>query len=418
MNVHEIMSRFTIGDGEDVLIDLDKSHGSWIVDKKSGKELLDLSSQFASQALGWNHPRLVENEPKLGRLAKFKIANPDFYTEELAEFTEEFASNAKDFSYFFFVEGGSAGVENALKCAFDYKARKLNLTQEDVNNLDVIHLGNAFHGRGGFSLSTLGGISNKTILFPKLKWTRVISPAITFPVNHEEVSHLEDQSIKEIGHAIKNRYVAAILLEPMQSEGGDRHFRKEYLEKLREIATQNDILLIFDEVQTGVGISGKYWTYENFGAIPDLMCFGKKTQVCGFCSTKKVDEVPENVFKVSSRINSTFGGNFLDMVRFSIISKVIKEENLVQNAKEVGEYFLNKMYSVDKVKNVRGLGLMIAFDLPDTETRNKVLDAIKNHASILACGDKSIRIRPHLTFKKEEADTAVEIISKSVSKII
>lgn len=412
--IHQTMRRHTIGDGEAVAIDPLASNGSYLADT-TGKLYLDCDSQFASLPVGWNHPTLVQAASYLGRIAIHKIANSDWYTRELAQFTEAFAATAPDFQYFFFVEGGTLGVENALKAAFDWKAQLLGWGDVDVNRLDVIHLKQAFHGRSGYSLSLTNTDPNKTTLFPKYNWTRITNPKIDFPMVEADVAYLEAESLNQAEDALKKNLVAAIILETIQGEGGDNHFRSEYFKALRELANRYEAMLILDEVQAGVGLTGKMWAYQHFGIKPDMIAFGKKTQVCGFASTNRIDSVKNNVFKVSSRINSTWGGNIVDMVRFTFLAKIIKEENLVENARVVGDYFLEELRKLPRIRNVRGRGLMIAFDLEDGTKRMEVLNKMKQNMTALKCGERSIRLRPHLTFSKEDADAAVGFISSSLA---
>lgn len=412
--IHDIVKQFTIGDGEHIVIDYNYSLGSHIIDARTKKKYLDCSSQYASQALGWNHWRLKQQmSDSAGQntaLLTHKIANSDFYTDIYADFLKTFSGLTQDFQYLFFVEGGSLAVENALKTAFDWKAQQDHLTEEEVNQLDIVHLKQAFHGRSGYSLSCTNTVPNKTARFPKFPWTRVSNPKITFPINEEEIEEKEDVSLVEITQALNKGNVAAILLEPIQGEGGDNHFRKEYFVELRKLADEYECLLIFDEVQTGIGLTGKMWAYQHFGIIPDLLVFGKKTQCCGFASTTRIDSVPNNVFHESSRINSTWGGNIIDMWRFHHIAQIIHEENLVANAAIVGKYFLEKLQKMGHITNARGRGLFLAFDLETPERRNEILAKLRENMSILACGEKSIRIRPHLTFTKKNVDEAIDYI--------
>lgn len=412
-NIRPIMNRHTIGDGEHIVIDRVNSYGSYLVDACTGKRYLDLSSQFASQALGWNHPSLNKRLAHLGVAALHKYANSDCYSSDLADFVETFAAITPDFKHLFFVEGGTLAIENALKCAFDWKAQKLGLTENEVNDLDVIHFKQAFHGRSGYCLSLTNTVPNKTALFPKFKWTRVDNPKCQSSGNMEETEAKVVDQIRS--HLIGGHKVAAIILETIQGEGGDNHFRPEFFKSLRQIADENEVLLILDEVQSGMGLTGKMWAYQHFGIVPDMICFGKKTQVCGFATTGRIDELETNVFKVSSRINSTWGGNIVDMVRSKYIIDIIVEEGLVANAADVGNYFLELLCEVPRITNVRGRGLMLAFDLETPETRNNVLVKLQEEATILPCGEQSIRIRPHLTFSKENVDEAVAIIKKAVS---
>lgn len=275
------------------------------------------------------------------------------------------------------------------------------------NNLDVIHFTMAFHGRSGYTLSLTNTGESKTKWFPKWDWTRVDSPAIN--LYGDSVAAIEDAAIEKINQALDRRLVAAIILEPIQSEGGDNHFRSVFLTRLRQLADDHNVMLIFDEVQTGVGMTGKMWCYQNYGVVPDMMCFGKKTQVCGFCATDRIDSVPENVFKVSSRINSTWGGNLVDMARSKLYMEIIEEDKLVDNAKEVGDYFLVKLQELG-LNNARGKGLLLAFDLENTEARDAMFNSLSENIICLKCGPKSIRFRPHLTFSKEDVDKAISFI--------
>ena len=396
-SVIDKLSKHVLVDGFHIAVDQKKSLGSWIVDL-DGNKYLDCYSQFASQPLGWNHKVLVNAKQELGEVAMHKIANSDMYTEQYASFVEKFSGITPDFSHYFFIDGGALAVENALKAAFDWKAKKLGLTSdEDINTLDVFHLGNAFHGRTGYTLSLTNTTPEKTALFPKFQWNRI-------------------WSIEDAEELMHDR-VAAMVVEPIQGEGGDNHFVPELFPLMRKWADDNDAILIFDEVQTGVGLTGKMWCYEHFGIVPDMMCFGKKTQVCGFCSTDRIDEVEHNVFNDSGRINSTWGGNIVDMVRFSHIMDAIEEEKLVDNAHEVGGHLENALNNLDIISNVRGMGLMIAFDLDTPDLRDRMVSLLQEDMIVLKSGTHSIRLRPALTFSKQDADSAVAFIDRAANKL-
>ena len=396
-SVIDKLSKHILVDGFHIAVNQKKSLGSWIVDL-DGNKYLDCYSQFASQPLGWNHKVLVNAKQELGEVAMHKIANSDMYTEQYASFVEKFSGITPDFSHYFFIDGGALAVENALKAAFDWKAKKLGLTSdEDINTLDVFHLGNAFHGRTGYTLSLTNTTPEKTALFPKFQWNRI-------------------WSIEDAEELMHDR-VAAMVVEPIQGEGGDNHFVPELFPLMRKWADDNDAILIFDEVQTGVGLTGKMWCYEHFGIVPDMMCFGKKTQVCGFCSTDRIDEVEHNVFNDSGRINSTWGGNIVDMVRFSHIMDAIEEEKLIDNAHEVGSHLENALNNLDVISNVRGMGLMIAFDLDTPDLRDRMVSLLQEDMIVLKSGTHSIRLRPALTFSKQDADSAVTFIDRAANKL-
>ena len=386
-------------DGFHIVVDQHKSFGSYIVDLNTGKKYLDCYSQFASQPLGWGHSALIKAQNEMGAVGRLKLANSDMYSSTYAEFVEKFSEITPDFKHYFFIEGGALGVENALKAAFDWKAKKLKYIHTvDINNLDVFHLKNAFHGRTGYTLSLTNTTPEKTALFPKFRWTTV------------------EPDWEDIERRVHEE-VAAIIIEPIQGEGGDNHFPIAFFKNLRRIADERECLLIFDEVQTGMGLTGKMWAYEHFDVVPDMMCFGKKTQVCGFCSTERIDEVKHNVFNTSGRINSTWGGNIVDMVRFNYIVDAINREDLIADVHDVGSHLLWSLRSIGEIDNVRGRGLMIAFDLRSSELRDRMVELLQENMLVLKCGSRSIRLRPALTFSKEDANVACQYIKEAIENI-
>ncbi|MDZ7377260.1 MAG: aminotransferase class III-fold pyridoxal phosphate-dependent enzyme, partial [candidate division KSB1 bacterium] len=283
-----------------------------------------------------------------------------------------------------------------------------------------------FHGRSGYTLSlTNTADPRKTMYFPKFNWPRVLNPKITFPLNEENlrrVEKAEQMSLQQIKRAILDNPddIAAIIIEPIQGEGGDNHFRAEFFKELRMIADENDLLLIFDEVQCGMGISGKMWAYQHFGVTPDIVAFGKKSQVCGIMASRKIDLVENNVFVESSRINSTWGGNLVDMVRCQRYLEIMVEENLLENATKVGAYFLEKLLELQNkfpqlLSNIRGRGLFIAFDLPADFIRDQFIrEARKRGMLVLKCGERSVRFRPALNITPQIVDEAIGIIDATL----
>lgn len=421
--VHERLAKHILADGYPIVMDMDKSHGSYVVDE-NGTEYLDLFSMFASTAIGYNHPHLMSKIDFLGRNAVNKPAMSDIYTKDYADLIDTFERVAmpKELQYLFFVSGGTLAVENALKTAFDWKTR-LNISKGiDKEAGEVIHFKQAFHGRSGYTLSlTNTKDPRKYEYFPKFDWPRIDNPKRIYPVTEEnlcKVVEAENRAIEQIETVLETRKnkIACIIIEPIQGEGGDNYFRKEFFQKLREICDKEEILLIFDEVQTGMGMTGKMWAFQHYDVIPDVISFGKKTQVCGILANKeKLDQIPNNVFKESSRINSTFGGNYIDMLRFKLILEVIEQEKLVENAAEKGTYILSKMNEIAKetkrIHSVRGLGLFIAFDFSSDLDRSEFIKTcFENHMIILPCGENSVRMRPHLNISQEDTDKAIEII--------
>jgi L-lysine 6-transaminase len=329
----------------------------------------------------------------------------------------------------FFIAGGALGVENALKAAMDWKVRQnFRKGVKTEKGHQILHFREAFHGRSGYTVSmTNTADPRKYQYFAKFDWPRVSNPHLRFPVDEAELARVrkaEADALAEIRKAFAERRddIAAICIEPIQAEGGDHHFRTEFLEALKSVAHEHDALLIFDEVQTGVGLTGRFWAHEGLGVQPDLVAFGKKMQVCGFLGGGRIDEEPDNVFKVSSRINSTWGGNLVDMVRCQRYLEIIEEERLVENAAAVGAHLLRGLEALqsdrpDVVSNARGRGLMCAVDLPDTETRDRLMDkAYEMGLMILGCGRRSIRFRPVLDITQAEIDEALGLVRKALEK--
>ncbi len=430
--VNKTLAQHILADGLPLVFDFDKSLGSQLVDKNSGDSFLDFFSMFASMAVGYNHPKLVAVQEQLGALAIQKPSSSDVYTEVFAEFVDTFGKIAmpKQMPHAFFIEGGALAVENGLKTAFDWKIR-LNKAKgvSGVKGTKIIHFQQAFHGRSGYTLClTNTHDPRKTQYFPIMDWPRVLNPKITFPLNQanlEKVIELEQKAIKQIKDIISKEGddIAGLIIEPIQGEGGDNHFRTDFFEQLRRICDEHDILLIMDEIQTGLGLTGKMWAHEHFTIQPDILCFGKKTQVCGIMASDRIDTVEKNVFEESSRINSTFGGNLIDMARCTHILKIIEEEKLVENAQIQGDYFLSELESLAEefpnlVSNPRGKGLMCAFDLPSETIRNQfVQDMYKERVLLLACGAQSIRFRPHLVVRKEEINLGMDTIRQTIKKL-
>ena len=430
-DVHSVIGKHMLADALEIVVDIHQSKGSYLRDARTGKDYLDMTSFFASQALGMNHPALDNPEfiEEIGRVAVNKITNSDFYTPEMAELVAVFSEvGIPDYlPYLFFVEGGGLAVENALKTAFDWKHRKNLAAGREVpaNDLKVIHFRNAFHGRTGYTLPlTNTADPRKYMYFPLFDWPRLDPPSVNFPLDEAEIARVsaaEEKCLAEIRETVEQNPggIAALIIEGIMGEGGDRHFRPEFMQSLRKICDELEIFFIIDEVQSGVGVTGKFWAHEHYGVKPDCISFGKKSQVCGILAGPRVEEVDQHVFVESSRINSTWGGNFVDMVRFRKILEVIRDEKLLDNATTLGERLLKGLQAIaDKhecVTNARGKGLFCAIDVP-ADKRQEILDrCYANGMIILPCGNCSIRFRPALAVTADDIDKALEILEKSIS---
>lgn len=427
----EVLRSRILVDGFHIVLDPQASHDAYLFDALTAHEFLDFYAFFASQPIRYNHPRMREPEfqARLLTVASLKVANSDVYTRYYAEFvrTLDELAGLPGLKHFFFIDGGALAVENALKAAFDWKVRKNLAAGRGEIGHKVLHFRNAFHGRSGYTLSLTNTDPVKTMYFPKFDWPRVDFPAINFalpePQRTQDVQMREQESLRQIREILVQQgpEIAAIIVEPIQGEGGDNHVRGEFLRELRRIADESEVLLIFDEVQTGVGITGRMWACEHFGVLPDILCFGKKMQVCGIMASERLDEV-DSVFKVPSRINSTWGGNLTDMVRATQYLRIIHDEKLVEHAAEMGAYLLDRLHELAEahpiISAVRGRGLMCAFDLPDAATRNALRKLLwDSQLLVLACGERSLRFRPVLDVTREAIDAGMEKLGAALDRL-
>ncbi|WP_235915549.1 L-lysine 6-transaminase [Puerhibacterium puerhi] len=421
-------------DGFDLVLDLARSHGSVLVDARDGHEWTDLFTFFASSPLGMNHPGLAEDErfrAELLAAALNKTSNSDVYSVEMARFVATFARVLGDpaLPHLFFIDGGGLAVENALKVAFDWKSR-----WNEAHGIDpelgtrVLHLRHAFHGRTGYTMSLTNTEPVKVARYPKLDWPRITSPY----TGHEadgtprDVEALEARALKEAraAFAAHPHDVACFVAEPIQGEGGDHHLRPEFLQAMQALCREHDALFVMDEVQTGAGLTGTAWAYQQLGVAPDVVAFGKKTQVCGIMAGGRVDEVPDNVFHVSSRLNSTWGGNLADMVRARRILEVYEDEGLIERAAVEGAYLLGRLEELAArfpgvVSDPRGRGLMCALSLPDAGLRDRVLAGLRDEGVLmLGCGERSVRFRPALTVERETLDVGVDALARVIGRLV
>jgi len=439
--VLETIEQHVLLDGFKIVVDLDKSRGSYLFNRVDNRRLIDLYGFFGSMPVGFNHPHFDDPEVKrdLLRAAKVKIANSDVYSAGYAEFVATFERvvGLPPLQRYLFIEGGALAVENCLKAAMDWKIRKniaaghspaRNATHSVAGGergTQVLHFRHAFHGRTGYTMSLTNTDPRKTDLFAKFDWPRVSCPSIDFSLpeskREADVIEREQKAEREIRDFIQQRNIdiCAIIIEPIQGEGGDNHFRGEWLQKLRNISDENDILLIFDEVQCGMGATGRNWCCEHFNVLPDLMAFGKKAQVCGVMAGPRMDEVEDNAFRLPSRLNSTWGGNFTDMVRSTHYLRIIEQERLVENVAKVGAYFLDQLRDLQSrmpsglISAARGRGVFLAFDLPDAKTREEFWHGFFDLGVLtLRSGENSIRFRPALDISTEAIDEAMELMRK------
>ena len=430
--VMDILGRHLLIDGYDLVLDTKQSKGTVLVDARDGTRYLDMFTQFASMAIGMNPAQIVDDAEFLATLTEVAVnkpANSDVYTTHLAEFVDAFERVMADpaLPYLFLIEGGGLAVENALKAAFDWKRRHNDATGKDPDKgTQVLHLTKAFHGRTGYTLSLTNTDPVKTALFPTFAWPRIDVPSITFPVadNLEALEAAEQRALQQARDAFAAAPddIACFIAEPIQGEGGDNHMRADFLQAMQALCREHDALFVMDEVQTGFGMTGSNWAYQQLGLQPDLVAFGKKSQVCGVMGGGRIDEVPDNVFTVSSRINSTWGGNLTDAVRARRILEVIEDRDLVAGAGRLGKWLLDRLQELEAahpaITNARGRGLMCAVDLPTPSERDAVRERMRDDERVLmlACGDRSLRFRPPLTVTEDELAAACDALDRTLAR--
>ncbi len=431
--VHGVLSRHVLADGFKLVYDTRASHGSWLVDARSGEEYLDLYTFFASAPLGSN-PRGLADDPAfmavLAEAAANKPANPDMYTTHYAQFVETFVRVLGDpaLPHLFFVEGGALAVENALKTAFDWKSRRNEAAGRPPRlGGKVLHLTRAFHGRSGYTLSLTNTEPAKTDRFPKFGWPRIDVPAARFPLADHlaEVEEAEARALAQARAAFEAtpHDIACFIAEPIQGEGGDNHMRPQFLRAMQDLCHAHDALFVLDEVQTGVGLTGTAWAYQQLGLQPDIVAFAKKVQVGGIMAGRRVDEASDNVFSVPGRINSTWGGGLADMVRSRRLLEIIERDGLIDHAAKAGNWLLGELRALGErhgalASNVRGRGLMCAFDLPAKPARDTaVRRLLQEHVVVLPCGERTIRFRPTLDVTEPELGFGLAALDRVLASL-
>jgi L-lysine 6-transaminase len=427
-DVHDTIARHMLADGFEMVLDVSASRGSNLVDARDGSSYLDMFTFFASSALGMNAPQLADDQAfrdELASAAVNKPSNSDVYTVPMARFVDTFARVLGDpaLPHLFFIDGGALAVENALKVAFDWKSR-----WNEAHGLDpklgkqVLHLQGAFHGRSGYTMSLTNTDPNKVARFPQFDWPRIPAPSLH---GSADVAADEQRALTAARAAFEAapHDIACFIAEPIQGEGGDNHFSAEFLQAMQSLCREFDALFVMDEVQTGCGMTGTAWAYQQLGVQPDIVAFGKKTQVCGIMAGGRVDEVSDNVFAVSSRINSTWGGNLTDMVRSRRILEVIEADGLIARAGQLGSYVLSGLESIaaqhPSVSDPRGRGLMCAITLPSAAVRDEAVTRLREreHVLILPSGTASLRFRPALNCSVEDLDRALAALDRVLSSL-
>ena len=420
-----------------LVIDDVASLGPYIVDV-DGNVLLDLFANFALGALGYNHPAIlaVTRSAAFAHAAANPTSTPFVTTPSWFDFLEALERRyaPKGMAKVFCVDGGGEGVEAALKVAFIVHAERareragqprnpLELAEAeqhavmDNHGTDavVVSFAGSFHGRGLGPLSaTHSKVIHKADL-PAFPWPTAPFPCNRFPLalHRDENARSEASAVAELekilaAHAGR---VAAVLVEPVQSEGGDRHASAAFYRKVQELAGAAGAAFILDEVQTGVGMSGTLWAHEQLDLPrpPDLVCFGKKMQMGGFFAT-----APFVVSQFGRMYQTKNGDRSRAMIAEAILAAVV-DDGLLERARTVGAHFLAGLEDLARrhpslVTEPRGLGLLLAFDLPTPAVRDDFLKrALGRGVFASYTGTRSVRLRPHLITENAHVDDALGV---------
>ena len=387
-----------------ICIDTKKSFKSYIYDKNTKTYFLDFFSNYSSQPLGWNHPIFSSGDfrDEILNVVKEKISLNEYTTDEGEDFLHSFKKYFSNKNWkAHFCCTGSLAVEAAIKTSLEYKR---------VQRPKIISFEGGFHGIYGYS-SFISDSSRLSELNISSSHFLSLSTSSDFFDNKKTLERYAKR-LQLLVKAFPKDFVA-LVVEPIQCTSGDRYFSKEFFKISREFCDENDIVLIYDEVQTGFGGTGKFWYNEYLDSKPDIIVFGKKAQVSGIL----VDEDYQEIFNQPEKLEVTFDGDLIDMIRCKYILKAYKDYNILDNVISKGQLLFDEMKGIDEIENVRHAGLLVAFDI-NKDKRDKLFNQlIKNKMLVLKGGLETIRLRPSLALTTDEINDSILKIKKSLEEI-
>lgn len=358
-----------------------------------GNKFLDFTSNIGSCPLGYSHPAIIEILKKYSTNGAHKIAGQDFYCEEHAQIALKLLSICPPNTKTFLINSGAEAVENAIKLAY-----------KKMGALPGVSCINAFHGRTLGALSFTFSKEVQKANFPELQVKRI---KFCTSDNDDEIDALEN--------LLKQYKVAFVISEVIQGEGGLNLGSKKFVSNLRKMTEQYGVPLVIDEVQSGMGRTGSWWAYENYGIQPDMMTVAKGLQVGAVVYDRNYDPKEHGV------LSSTWGaGSRIDMAVGVKIIETIEAERLLENAKKMGENLLNGISEVigrGDVVDVRGIGLMIGVEVGQNSHRNEIVNALfRKGLLVLPSGNRAIRIMPPLIITEDEIANGLSVLSDVFSK--
>jgi 4-aminobutyrate aminotransferase len=363
-----------------------------------GNSFLDFTSNIGSCALGYSHPELMYTLKECSKNGAHKIAGQDFYCKEHAELSSQAISILPKGFKSFFINSGAEAVENAIKIAYRKMSNTISPTLPGISCI------NAFHGR------TLGALSftfSKPVQkqgYPELSVLRI-----------KFCTSDSDPEIDALEKLLQQNKVAFILSEVIQGEGGYNIASKEFIQNLRKHANRHGVPLILDEVQSGIGRTGKWWAFEHYSVEPDIMSAAKALQVGMTAYDKKYE--PEE----KGALSSTWGGGSrIDMAIGAKTIEIIKKDKLLDNASTMGDKLRKGLEDLAKKKSdiitIRGLGLMIGIEFNTKENRDaKLMQAFKKGLLLLPAGEKAMRVIPPLVITGEEVQEGLQMMDDILS---
>jgi len=377
-------------------VNFKKSFGSYLFDNRTQRSFLDFFGMYASLPLGYNHKTFQTDEFKTEILeaSTFKINNCEFVSSETISFDNEFTRFVNDGYYknFHYTCTGALAVEAAIKVC---------IHKSNYKRPNIISFRNSFHG-----INSLGSFVTDHF-WPAHKKLKGLPQDFSTKLNCD---------LLEVEEQLKNSFVTCVLMEPIQCSAGDIHHEKKFFKGLRLLCDKYSVPLVFDEIQVGFGGTGKLWYYQHLEILPDIVIFGKKTQLSGIM----VNESHSGIFSKDqiTRLEVTWDGDILDMIRCKHIIKAYREDSIIDAVTEKGQFLVSSLSKIKGLYKVRGAGLIAAFDLKDRQTRDTLVRRMyENQLICNQTGDKSIRLRPNLAISKNEIENALDIINKTCGEI-